>query len=248
MRKYINADKLITGIEQLKETNKVLSTRQLSEYLQGSIYGFDLAVEKILSIISSFQQEQPEPYFYCKYGGTIPLCSDCKRNHNNSPFKTEEITTWYAPSNGTKHCIDYIQQEQPHKSFCKENCKGYRDTGGKCFFGFNCSAKKAQEQPEALEVSKFCQPVPENIANCVSEHYWEMLDDEEKEDTRTIETAQQEQPEVDLEEEVKKYFEGYWPGMKTPEACNHQMVFTTPAIMRMIEHFYELGLNARKEG
>ena len=56
-----------------------------------------------------------------------------------------------------------------------------------------------------------------------------------------------EQPEVDLEEEVVKYFQGYWPGMKTPEACNHQMVFTTPAIMRMIEHFYELGLNARKE-
>ena len=57
----------------------------------------------------------------------------------------------------------------------------------------------------------------------------------------------QEQPEVDLEKEVVKYFQGYWPGMKTPEACNHQMVFTTPAIMRMIEHFYELGLNARKE-
>ena len=39
-----------------------------------------------------------------------------------------------------------------------------------------------QEQPEALEVSKFCQPVPKNIANCVAEHYWEMLNDEKKED------------------------------------------------------------------
>lgn len=57
------------------------------------------------------QQKNPEPYFYCKYGDTMPLCSDCKRNHNNSSFKTEEITTWYSPSNGTKHCIDYIQQE-----------------------------------------------------------------------------------------------------------------------------------------
>ena len=44
--------------------------------------------------------------------------------------------------------ITSLQQEQPHKSFCEENCKGYRDTGGKCFFGFNCSAKKAQEQPD----------------------------------------------------------------------------------------------------
>jgi hypothetical protein len=55
----------------------------------------------------------------------------------------------------------------------------------------------------------------------------------------------QEQPNIDLEEEVKKYFEGYWPGMKTPEACNHQMVLTPPAIMRMIEHFYELGKNSK---
>lgn len=68
----------------------------------------------------SLQQEQPKPYFYCKYGGTIPLCSDCKRNHNNSSFKTKEITTWYAPSNGTKHCADYIQKEQPEIDLEKE--------------------------------------------------------------------------------------------------------------------------------
>ena len=55
-----------------------------------------------------------------------------------------------------------------------------------------------QEQPEAFEISKFCQPIPENIANCVAEHYWEMLDDDEKEDARTTETTQKEQPEVDL--------------------------------------------------
>ena len=38
-------------------------------------------------------------------------------------------------------------EEQHHKSFCEENCKGYRDTGGRCFFDFNCSAKKTHEQP-----------------------------------------------------------------------------------------------------
>ena len=47
-----------------------------------------------------------------------------------------------------------------------------------------------------------------------------------------------EQPEVDLEEEIIKYFQGYWPGMKTPEACNHHLVFTPPAIMKMAKHFY----------
>lgn len=72
------------------------------------------------NLIRQEKQERPEPYFYCKYGGTIPLCSDCKRNHNNSSFKTEEITTWYAPSNGTKHCADYIQKEQPEIDLEKE--------------------------------------------------------------------------------------------------------------------------------
>ena len=62
-----------------------------------------------------------------------------------------------------------------------------------------------------------------------------------------IDSLQKEQPEVDLEEEIVKYFQGCWPGMKTPEACNHHLVFTPPAIMKMAKHFYELGLNARKE-
>lgn len=57
--KYIDADKLITEIEQLKETNKV-STMKVSEYVQGGIYGFDLAIEKIVTIITSHPQEQPK--------------------------------------------------------------------------------------------------------------------------------------------------------------------------------------------
>lgn len=89
-----------------------------------------------LKEISEPQQDRqkPEPYFYCKYGGTMPLCSDCKRNHNNSSFKTEEITTWYAPSNGTKHCVDYIQQEQPEMELNDETfIKEFRAIRDKCF-------------------------------------------------------------------------------------------------------------------
>jgi hypothetical protein len=59
---------------------------------------------------------------------------------------------------------------------------------------------------------------------------------------------QQEQPEVDLEKEVEEYFQGYWPGMETAEQCNTDLHFTPPSIMRMIEHFFELGqCNARKK-
>lgn len=59
MSKYIDADKLIAEIEQLKETNKV-SAKKVSEYVQGGIYGFDIAIEKIITIITSLQQEQTE--------------------------------------------------------------------------------------------------------------------------------------------------------------------------------------------
>ena len=24
------------------------------------------------------------------------------------------------------------------EEYCKHHCKGYRDTGGRCFFGFDC--------------------------------------------------------------------------------------------------------------
>lgn len=56
-----------------------------------------------------------EAYFYCKYGGIEPICSDCKRNHKNSSYKTEEIKTWFTPihikTNG-KSCTDYTPNQK----------------------------------------------------------------------------------------------------------------------------------------
>lgn len=43
----------------------------------------------------------------------------------------------------------------------------------------------------------------------------------------------------DLEEEVKNYFQGYWPGTDTPEQCNTDLHFTPPAILRLARHFAE---------
>lgn len=114
--KYIDAEKLYKEIDgrmvKFAELETEAETDDMSLTLPTYYQGKRKMCSEILTLIDSLQQEQPEPYFYCKYGGTIPLCSDCKRNHNNSSFKTEEITTWYAPSNGTKHCIDYIQRER----------------------------------------------------------------------------------------------------------------------------------------
>lgn len=56
--------------------------------------------------------QKPAAYFYCKYEGVMPLCSDCKRNHLNSKYETEEIETWMVPAlRCTKRCFSYIQQK-----------------------------------------------------------------------------------------------------------------------------------------
>lgn len=44
-----------------------------------------------------------------------------------------------------------------------------------------------------------------------------------------------------LEEEVKNYFQGYWPGTETVEQCNTDLHFTPPAIIRLARHFAEWG-------
>lgn len=55
-------------------------------------------------------------YFYCEYDGIGPICSDCKRNHANSPYKTSDITTWLSPNhiktNGSG-CTDYVPINEP---------------------------------------------------------------------------------------------------------------------------------------
>lgn len=56
-----------------------------------------------------------------------------------------------------------------------------------------------------------------------------------------IDSLPDEQPSKDLEEEIKAYFQGYWPVLETAEQCNTNMEFTPPAIMRLAKHFYELG-------
>ena len=41
----------------------------------------------------------------------------------------------------------------------------------------------------------------------------------------------------ELEEEVKNYFQGYFPGTETAEQCNTDLHFTPPAIIRLARHF-----------
>ena len=107
MKRYIDAEKLKAEIQKRIEETKSMKP-SFDQFWAGQISAF----KGCLNVIDSLEQEQPEDYFYCKYGGTRPLCSDCKRNHSNSPYTTDDIKTWYCPLNlGTKQCSDYIKKQ-----------------------------------------------------------------------------------------------------------------------------------------
>ena len=87
------------------------------------------------------------------------------------------------------------------------------------------------EQPsKGLDVTDFCKPIDPGIAQCIADNWWEMLGEDEKPIAPN-----------GLEEEIKAYFQGYWPGLETAEQCNTNMQFTPPAIMRLAKHFYKFG-------
>lgn len=98
----------MTIIEQIKAEVERL---KIQEPQSAEADGYNMAIADVLSIIE--ESKAPEPFFYCKYGGTIPKCSDCKRNHSNSKYKTEEIHNWYSPEmRGTRMCSCYVPIEK----------------------------------------------------------------------------------------------------------------------------------------
>lgn len=54
MTQYISKSALVAEIEKLKEENKP-NSKSISEYIQGGIYGFDLAIEKTLGILDTLE-------------------------------------------------------------------------------------------------------------------------------------------------------------------------------------------------
>lgn len=81
-----------------------------------------------------------------------------------------------------------------------------------------------------------------NIKCIVNESYCVGYDDAFGDLLSIIDSLQQEQadePDKSLEEEIKNYFQGYWPGTETAEQCNTDLHFTPLAILRLARHFAE---------
>ena len=84
---------------------------------------------------------------------------------------------------------------------------------------------EVKEQPvEGLDVTDFCKPIDPGIAQCVADHWWKMIGEE----------STNKKP-VDLEKEIEDYC-GAYKDRPVPDF-----------IEAVAHHFYELGLNARKE-
>lgn len=82
--------------------------------------------------------------------------------------------------------LDTLEEQEVDLEFCKTHCKGYRETGGKCFFDGSCDAKrKATQDPEVDledEISNFIEMVDartngrwceEDIIEC-ARHFYEL--------------------------------------------------------------------------
>lgn len=75
------------------------------------------------------------------------------------------------------------------------------------------------EEP-GVDVTDFCKPIDPGIAQCVADHWWEMMEEE---------------PDKSLEKEIQRYLR---------EKCSGD---DEPAMSEIARHFYELGLNAKEE-
>lgn len=71
-----------------------------------------------------------------------------------------------------------------------------------------------EEKPsKGLDVTDFCKPIDPGIAQCIADHWWEMLDDEptpSKKCEKTEESALKKCEEVDLEEAAEEKYPVYW--------------------------------------
>lgn len=280
MAQYIDKAAVVAEIEKRIANNKKdierASHKNLEEYFEGYEDALVLLKEKFLDTLE-VKEKQPELYFYCKWcsakycsqkfenGGIMPLCSDCKRNPKNSPFKTEEITTWYAPSNGIKKCIDYIKKEQPNveleavkDSFHKEKPEiDFYNTDKRVQYDSIDGAIKAHAEIYSFNIESklFYQLSKEQQELWRKEIEQAVISGGENgielaNDMRYKESHQEQQkPELEKDEIIDythhhyyydKDFDGYGHSKFRP-------VFTREDLIDFAHHFYELGLNSKKE-
>ena len=89
---------------------------------------------------------------------------------------------------------------------------------------------EVKKQPvEELDVTEFCKPIDPGIAQCVADHWWEMIGEE----------STNKKPVEGLEEEMEKFFE-------TMPVLEHENIFED-TFQNIARHFAEWGAEHLKK-
>lgn len=131
-----------------------------------------------------------------------------------------------------------VKQDSPANAWYRKHGYGY--------IAFEGDYDWLEKNLEYLKPKRKEQPV-EKKSNALFDKCVENCDPAVmKEVSDNVDKMLGRQPVEGLEEEIKRYFQGLWPGMETAEQCNTDMRFTPPAIMRLARHFAEWGVKHLK--
>lgn len=241
MSKYIDADKLIAEIERLKEETPI----GICEYDKGEENGRMEVLTSLQSTIDSLQQEQPMP----DSTQLIEWWHEGKEMLKEKDFRDDPWRLAYnAFMCGFGRGIAVKKQEQ------QETEMKSPFTGGKV--AILSREEEVTFRGEKIKVTRKyyrCEDTGREFTDS-------KLDDDmmwtafraycEKKGMTSFTDIilKQEQTEVDLEKEIDKYFSKWIQGA-SDEGCFNadSQLISIYDCHRIARHFYELGLNARKE-
>ena len=161
------------------------------------------------------------------FDGADDMCNqllnfiDSQPEEKSNKDLEDEIATWLS---------EHLRFENKDYEYLKEPLTEWAGCIARHFYELGqASVPMPDEQPsKGLNVADFCKPIDPGIAQCIADNWWEMLGEDE-------------QPEVDLEKELKTIRESdEWRQMQKRGS------YMIEALLVVARHFYELGRNAQE--
>ena len=140
-KKYIDTERLRAEAEKRMHICDGVFERNSDTYYQGKA----VAYQEILSFIDSLQQEQPIGIHDIGVEGEKGvdgglILQEIEGFCRNAAEGETQVTP-------TQKFLEWADRLGEYRRFCKENCKGYQETG-KCFCDGECDAKRKFDKQE----------------------------------------------------------------------------------------------------
>lgn len=177
MAKYIDAGRLMAEIKRLKQENTISDDKEYAQYEIDVACGYDMALEKVLLILDSLRQEQPN--------NMIQWTGNNLKEVINFTGKSPRFGEWF------KSWEEYENYVHTHNDILKlffEDGSHYEVPIGAWIIktpdGYNVSSVAKyiqQEQPEVdleKEIERYCgpynkRPTPD-FFDAVARHFYEL--------------------------------------------------------------------------